>query len=97
MDFETVLKELYPWYEDDVRAKLFALMCDVAFVYASTDENGDFDLSLDCALDAVAENVQEMRAEYRLNPLSLLLPAVGGPEGDANTDSAMVTSELSAV
>ncbi|GGT38600.1 hypothetical protein ACFFV7_32245 [Nonomuraea spiralis] len=91
MDFETVLKELYPWYEDDVRAKLFALMCDVAFVYASTDE--DFDVSLDCALDAIAENVQEMRAEYRLNPLSLLLSAVGGPEGGVNTDSAMVTSE----
>ncbi|SDL63644.1 hypothetical protein [Nonomuraea jiangxiensis] len=83
MDFGTVLEKLYPWYDDDVRAQLFALMCDIAFVYASSDEIGDFDVSLDCALDALEENVHEMRAEYRLSPLSLLLPsAKDGTDGD---------------
>lgn len=79
VDFGAVLEQLYPEYDDDVRTKLFALMCDVAFVYASSDEDCGFDLSLDCALDAVAENVHAMRAEHVLGRPSLL-PAVAGPD-----------------
>lgn len=87
VDFETVLEKLYPGQEGDVRARLFALMCDVAFVYASNDGNRGFDLSLDCALDAMVENLHVMRAERALSPLSLLLPAIAGPDGGgANGD-----------
>ncbi|MET8986937.1 hypothetical protein ABZW49_15930 [Nonomuraea wenchangensis] len=88
MDFGTVLNRLYPWYDGDVRAQLFALMCDVAFVWASSDEIGDFNLSLDCVLEGIEENVREMRVEYHLGPLSLLLPAASrlrlndGADGD---------------
>ncbi|NRQ30644.1 hypothetical protein HII36_02150 [Nonomuraea sp. NN258] len=90
LDFENVLERLYPWYEDDVRAKLFALLCDVTFVYASSDESARFDLSLDCALDAIAENVHEMRAEHRLSPLSVLLPAVSrSGTGESRPTTAM--------
>ncbi|MEO3807076.1 hypothetical protein [Nonomuraea sp. B1E8] len=77
VDFATVLDRLYPGYGDDVRAKMFALMCDVAFVYARSDASCSFDVSLDCALDAVAENVHGIRVQHRLSPLSLLTAVDG--------------------
>ncbi|MCG5220587.1 hypothetical protein [Streptosporangium sp. KLBMP 9127] len=83
VDFGTVLEGLYPGYGDDVRAKLFALMCDVTFVYVDSDEDCSFDVSLDCALDALGDNVREMRAQHRPSPL-LLRSAVGGPDGGAS-------------
>ncbi|MEV0593720.1 hypothetical protein [Nonomuraea cavernae] len=81
VDFEAFLEQLYPARGDDVRAKLFSLMCDVAFVYVSSDDNCSFNVSLDSSLDAVEENVREMRA-HRLSLLSLL-SAVGGQDSGA--------------
>jgi hypothetical protein len=85
VDFEAVLEQLYPGRGDDVRAKLFSLMCDVVFVYVSSDENSSFNVSLDCALDAVEENVREMRSP-RLSLLSLLSAVVGQEGGTLRVD-----------
>lgn len=89
VDFETVLDQLYPGRGNDVRAKLFALMCDVTFVYVSSDEVGNFNVSLDCTLDAVEENVREMW-NRRHNLLSLLSAVGDGARSDGHEVDAYI-------
>ncbi|WP_460362044.1 hypothetical protein [Actinocorallia lasiicapitis] len=61
-----LLADRYPMFRGDVRSQVFALICDVTFVYVTElGGEGGFDNNLDCTLDALGDNItMMMRAQH---------------------------------